>query len=250
MRFFSLIVLPLLLAACMAKPVTQESYSSAAASSAQISSVTTLASSALSLPDSNPPFDKGSHSGAYVNTELGFSLKYPTHFEPLGKPLWDVYRQYNSRVVDGMLEHDKQYALFALSARDREIPSEFGMTIAVYPMDDYSYVNIYDDEYLYDTDSGTWKKVMADESYKPVTRTYNGLTMYSFAFGDAGHSERTFVVFNKDKKIAVELTTGGCIGCIRGTDGFGDLPQEEYDLLQRHADADTDLILNSFRWID
>lgn len=215
-----------------------------------MSSAAESSSTASAEWEGPPPFDERTHSGSYTNADYGFSFEYPTHFEPLGEPHWPVYRLRNARIINGMLEHDQQDALFALSARDREIPSEFGMTVAVYPLEGYSYVNIYDDEYLYDAQTKTWTRVMANQPYRPRIRTFNGLTMYEFAFGDAGHSERTFAILNPAKNIVIELSTGGCLGCIRGAEGFGDMPQEQYDELGRHADADTELILKSFGWIE
>ncbi len=242
-------LLPLLLLAACTVPSVQDD-SSASRSSSVMSEPAASSSSSSEEFQGPPPMDQTSHSGTFLNTEFGFSLEYPTHFEPLGTPHWPVYRLHNARIVNNTLEHDQQPALFARSARDREVPSEFSMALAIYPLEGYSYVNIYDDEYVYNLQNNTWTKAMANEPFTPKTRTYNGLTMYEFTFGDAGHFEHTFAILNPSKNIVIEISAGGCLGCVRGTDSFEDHPQEFYDAMDQHANADTELILESFRWIE
>lgn len=249
MRLSLLLIFPIvILSACTTQsPDTGDASQSHASSSMRAAS---SSSTADEQPTEPPPLDQTSHSGSYTNAAYGFSLMYPTHFEPLQKPYWRVYRYHNSRVENNILKNDEADALFALSARDRELPGDLKTTVAVYPLKGYSYVNIYDDEYLYNADTGTWSRVMAQNSFEPKSRSYNGITMYEFTFGDAGYFERTFAILQPEKNIVVEISIGGCLGCIPGSDGFEGLPQEQYDSMQKHADTDTETILRSFRWMD
>lgn len=246
MRRSSLLVLSVLLLVACTTPAPTDDGQQGSSSSLASSSSSTMPT----VPDADPPFDMTSHSGTYLNADYGFMLSYPTHFEPLQTPGSSIQRSYHSRIEDNTLMTDQQEALSGLVARDREVPSDIGMTVAVYPLEGYSFVNIYDDEYLYDAKTGTWSMAMAKKPFTPQSRTYAGLKIYEFGFGDAGHSSKIFAILNPAEGVAVEITIGGCLGCIRGGDSFENVPQEQYDALGRHVEADTELVLRSFRWVD
>lgn len=190
------------------------------------------------------------HSGTYINTQYGFSLNYPMHFEPLLPLPTPGTKASNMRIVDNTVEYDEQHALFSVGARDREVAGDFRMSVDVYPLDTYSFVNIYDDEYVYDSAKDTWSTRMGQTAFNAQSRTYKDIKMYLFGFGDAGYAVSTYAIPMPKKNVMVEVNLGGCMGCIEGTDGFEGQSQEWYDAASAHQEADTKLILESFKRVD
>ncbi len=138
--------------------------------------------------------------------------------------------------------HDEIPSLLTLMARDREVKSEFSILINVYPLDTYSFANIYDDEYVYEASTKTWRAKMQNIPYQPATKKVGALTAYQFGFGDAGYASKIYAFPSALRNIMIELNIGSCISC-----GFpSNTTQKTYDAASAHITKETEEILQGF----
>lgn len=184
----------------------------------------------------------------YTNEEYDFTLQYPAHYDQLAPQADPFPRQYGMYIEDDVVMYEgEEYPLLSLASTDQEIPSELSFYVEVFPLQNFSYVNIYDDEYLYDAQADSWQKAMADVPVSPTKRTVGNAASYMFVFGDAGNHAQSFVIPHTEKDVIIKLTFGGCLGCIEGE---MEISEERYAELQDHANADMEQILQSFKLME
>ncbi len=243
-KFLRVVPFLVLISACTA-PALDTGATTSSSSSSQGSSFSADSSSA-----SSDFFDRTTHSGIYKNTEFGFSLTYPTHFEPIRVDERVFPKKYGAYIADGELKYKGEIMpLLNLKASDRDIDADFNMHIHAFPLKDYTKMDIYADEYAYDPDKDTWFGLMQQEPFAPESMLIGGKKAYLFGFGDAGWSSMTYVIPLPEKSVVLEIMLGGCMGCLRDHpwDGLSEDVQA-YEANVAHMRKETDEILASIRF--
>jgi len=256
----------LILSACSAPTAPLDAESKASADNALLEAA---AASARAAQSSRKPysiekdglgrsFDRTEHDGTYTNAEYGFSLTYPTHFEPL-KPREVPYKPFK---YYGMFYDEKKNGIeykgtinpvMFLNAYDRDIKAIFSFRIEAYPLEGYTEVVMDDDEYAYDAENDTWLGLTRKGTLRSKTRMIGGKKAYEFGFGDAGWTSMMYAVPLPEKGVMLELSMGGCPGCALDQRLY--LTDEEHAVIiaagnanSAHMEKEREEILNSIRF--
>ncbi len=224
MRFspFALLTCTFAIAACTNLPGTDGSSSSSSSMSS--------ASSTGSV-----------QAGVFTSEEYGFSVRLPADFEPIHpSETVPVLRQHRYIEDNEYKYKDEMPALGSWSATNVGISAEFGVSIDVFPLDKYSYDDIYRDEYFYDPSKDVWHAYSTNALFEPPIETIGGKKAYRFAFGDAGWFASTYAIPLPEKNVMLTLTFGSCAGCFNGGDLTNEEPQSVYDASAAEIEAQTE----------
>lgn len=199
-------------------------------------SSSSAASSAIPVPDSWL---------TYHNAEYGVSFDYPAHFGELHASTEVYGKNYGLHIEDNSWVYEGQMTpLLSLQGDNIDPTFSHSLHVEAYPLDGYSRVMMYDDEYNYDAETKTWTTSLGGETKAPESMMIGGRTAYLFPFGDAGHSSVTYAIPLEEKGVVIELTYSSCVACLIGGSDMTD-NQALIDANAMHAATEQQAIVSS-----
>lgn len=221
----------LLLASCAQAPVDVDSAATSSSS----------ASSAPAIPDGWL---------AYENAEYGVSFGYPAHFGELHAGAEAYGKNHGLRIEDNSWVYEGQMMpLLSLQGDNIDPTFSHSLHLEAYPLDGYSRVMMYDDEYNYDAATETWTTSLGGERKSPEATRIGGRTAYLFPFGDAGSAAMTYAIPLEEKGVVIELTYSSCVACLVGGSDMTD-DQALIDANAMHAAVEQQAIVDSVRFTE
>lgn len=183
----------------------------------------------------------------YENDEYGVGFLYPEHFGEFS--FAEAYgKNYGLHIADNAWTYEGQIEpLLSLQAVNADPTFSHSLHLEAFPLQGYSRVLMYDDEYNFDAATKTWTTSLGGENKAPETTTIGGRTAYLFPFGDAGSSAMTYAIPLEEKGVMLELTFSMCVACLATETEMTD----DESLIQAngvHAEADWQSILGSIRF--
>lgn len=184
----------------------------------------------------------------YENAEYGVSFHYPSHFGELHAGAEAFGKNAGLRIEDGAWTYDKQvFPLLSLQGENIDPTFSHALHVEAFPLEGYSRVLMYDDEYNYDPATGTWTTTIGGVQKELKRATIGGRTAYEFPFGDAGSSAITFAIPLHEKGVVLEITFSACVAClVGGTDMTDD--QAAIDANVEHLAEEQRMMLESVRF--
>lgn len=214
------------LASCAQVPLDGDSAASSSSA----------ASSAMPAPDGWLTYD---------NAEYGVSFDYPAHFGELHAGAEAYGKNYGLRIEDNSWVYEGQMMpLLSLQGDNVDPTFSHSLHVEAYPLDGYSRVMMYDDEYNYDAQTKTWTTSLGGETKAPESMMIGGRTAYLFPFGDAGSAAMTYAIPLEEKGVVIELTYSSCVACLVGGSDMTD-DQTFIDANAMHAAVEQQQIVDS-----
>ncbi len=216
----------LLLASCTQVPLDGDS----------VASSSSAASSASPAPDGWLTYD---------NAEYGMTFQYPAHFGELHAGAEAYGKNYGLRIEDNSWVYEGQMMpLLSLQGENIDPTFSHSLHVEAFPLQGYSRVLMYDDEYNYDSTTKTWTTSLGGEEKSLESMTIGGRTAYLFPFGDAGSAAMTYAIPLEEKGVVVELTYSSCVAClVGGSDMTEDLTAIDANVM--HAAVEQQQIVDS-----
>jgi hypothetical protein len=185
----------------------------------------------------------------YDNAEYGMSFRYPAHFGELHAGAEAYGKNYGLRIEDNSWVYEGQM-MPLLSLQGENIDPTFSHSLHVesFPLQGYSRVMMYDDEYNYDAATKTWTTSLGGETKTPETVMMGGRTAYLFPFGDAGSAAMTYAIPLEEKGVVIELTYSSCVACLVGGSDMTE-DQALIDENAMHAAVEQQQIVDSVEFL-
>lgn len=181
----------------------------------------------------------------YDNVEYGMSFQYPAHFGELHAEAEAYGKNYGLRIEDNSWVYEGQMMpLLSLQGENIDPTFSHALHVEAYPLDGYSRVMMYDDEYNYDADTQTWTTSLGGETKTPESTKIGGRTAYLFPFGDAGSASMTYAIPLEEKGVVIELTYSTCVACLVGGSDMTE-DQAVIDTNAMHAATEQQSIVGS-----